>query len=252
MKDIFNLEGKTALITGASSGLGKHFAKTLSTAGASVILSARRIDNLEALKNEIGDKAFCIPLDVTSAESVEHLVKEIRNTTGSVDILVNNAGISDPRRFKDLTEESWNYVLETNLNGAFRMAKAITDIFLEDKKRGSIINIASILGLRVGLNLTSYAAAKAGLVQLTKSMALELARSNIRVNAIAPGYILTEINNDFFDTEEGQGYIKSIPMRRLGLESELDGILLLLASEASSFMTGSIIPVDGGHLVNPL
>jgi NAD(P)-dependent dehydrogenase (short-subunit alcohol dehydrogenase family) len=252
MKDIFNLEGKTALITGASSGLGKHFAKTLSAAGASVILSARRIDNLEALKNEIGDKAFCIPLDVTSVESVEHLVKEIRNTTGSVDILVNNAGISDPRRFKDLTEESWNYVLETNLNGAFRMAKAVTDIFLEDKKRGSIINIASILGLRVGLNLTSYAAAKAGLVQLTKSMALELARSNIRVNAIAPGYILTEINNDFFDTEEGQGYIKSIPMRRLGLESELDGILLLLASDASSFMTGSIIPVDGGHLVNPL
>ena len=252
MKDIFNLEGKTALITGASSGLGKHFAKTLSAAGASVILSARRIDNLEALKNEIGDKAFCIPLDVTSTESVEHLVKEIRNTTGSVDILVNNAGISDPRRFKDLTEESWNYVLETNLNGAFRMAKAVTDIFLEDKKRGSIINIASILGLRVGLNLTSYAAAKAGLVQLTKSMALELARSNIRVNAIAPGYILTEINNDFFDTEEGQGYIKSIPMRRLGLESELDGILLLLASDASSFMTGSIIPVDGGHLVNPL
>ena len=252
MKDIFNLEGKTALITGASSGLGKHFAKTLSTAGASVILSARRIDNLEALKNEIGDKAFCIPLDVTSAESVEHLVKEIRNTTGSVDILVNNAGVSDPRRFKDLTEESWNYVLETNLNGAFRMAKAVTDIFLEDKKRGSIINIASILGLRVGLNLTSYAAAKAGLVQLTKSMALELARSNIRVNAIAPGYILTEINNDFFDTEEGQGYIKSIPMKRLGLESELDGVLLLLASDASSFMTGSIIPVDGGHLVNPL
>jgi NAD(P)-dependent dehydrogenase (short-subunit alcohol dehydrogenase family) len=252
MKDIFNLEGKTALITGASSGLGKHFAKTLSAAGASVILSARRIDNLEALKNEIGDKAISIPLDVTSVESVEHLVKEIRNTTGSVDILVNNAGVSDPRRFKDLTEESWNYVLETNLNGAFRMAKAVTDIFLEDKKRGSIINIASILGLRVGLNLTSYAAAKAGLVQLTKSMALELARSNIRVNAIAPGYILTEINNDFFDTEEGQGYIKSIPMRRLGLESELDGILLLLASDASSFMTGSIIPVDGGHLVNPL
>ena len=252
MNDIFNLEGKTALITGASSGLGKHFAKTLSAAGASVILSARRIDNLEALKNEIGNKAFCIPLDVTSTESVKNLVREIRNITGSVDILVNNAGVSDPRRFKDLTEESWNYVLETNLNGTFRMAKAITDIFLEDKKGGSIINIASILGLRVGLNLTSYAAAKAGLVQLTKSMALELARSNIRVNAIAPGYILTEINNDFFDTEEGQSYIKSIPMKRLGLESELDGILLLLASDASSFMTGSIIPVDGGHLVNPL
>ena len=252
MNDIFNLEGKTALITGASSGLGKHFAKTLAGAGASVILSARRIENLEALKAEIGSQASCIPLDVTSTESIDNLVKEIRNTTGSLDILVNNAGVSDPQRFKDLTEESWNYVLETNLNGAFRMAKAVTDIFLEDKKGGSIINIASILGIRVGLNLTSYAAAKAGLVQLTKSMALELARSNIRINAIAPGYILTEINDDFFDTEEGQSYIKSIPMRRLGLESELDGILLLLASDASSFMTGSIIPVDGGHLVNPL
>ena len=252
MNDIFNLEGKTALITGASSGLGKHFAKTLAGAGASVILSARRVENLEALKNEIGSQAFCIPLDVTSAESIDNLIKEIRSTSGSLDILINNAGVSDPQRFKDLTEESWNYVLETNLNGALRMAKAVTDIFLEDKKGGSIINIASILGIRVGLNLTSYAAAKAGLVQLTKSMALELARSNIRVNAIAPGYILTEINDDFFDTEEGQSYIKSIPMRRLGLESELDGILLLLASDASSFMTGSIIPVDGGHLVNPL
>ena len=167
MNDIFNLEGKTALITGASSGLGKHFAKTLAGAGASVILSARRIENLEALKNEIGSQASCIPLDVTSVESINNLVKEIRNTAGSLDILVNNAGVSDPQRFKDLTEESWNYVLETNLNGAFRMAKAVTDIFLEDKKGGSIINIASILGMRVGLNLTSYAAAKAGLVQLT-------------------------------------------------------------------------------------
>ena len=252
MNDIFNSEGKTALITGASSGLGKHFAKTLAGAGASVILSARRLENLEALKNEIGSQASCIPLDVTSAESIDNLIKEIRSTSGSLDILINNAGVSDPQRFKDLTEDSWNYVLETNLNGAFRMAKAVTDIFLEDKKGGSIINIASILGIRVGLNLTSYAAAKAGLVQLTKSMALELARSNIRVNAIAPGYILTEINDEFFDTQEGQSYIKSIPMRRLGLESELDGILLLLASDASSFMTGSIIPVDGGHLVNPL
>ena len=252
MNDIFNLEGKTALITGASSGLGKHFAKTLAGAGASVILSARRVENLEALKNEIGSQASCIPLDVTSVESIDNLIKEIRSTSGSLDILINNAGVSDPQRFKDLTEESWNYVLETNLNGALRMAKAVTDIFLEDKKGGSIINIASILGIRVGLNLTSYAVAKAGLVQLTKSMALELARSNIRVNAIAPGYILTEINDDFFDTQEGQSYIKSIPMRRLGLESELDGILLLLASDASSFMTGSIIPVDGGHLVNPL
>ena len=166
--------------------------------------------------------------------------------------MINNAGTSDPKRFKDLDEESWNYVLNTNLNGAYRVAKNFTDQLIKSKKSGSIVNIASILGLRVGFNLSSYATAKAGLIQLTKSMALELARSNIRVNAIAPGYILTEINDDFFATKEGQDYINNIPMRRLGLESDLDGILLLLASDASSFMTGSIIPVDGGHLHNPL
>jgi NAD(P)-dependent dehydrogenase (short-subunit alcohol dehydrogenase family) len=252
MNDIFDLTGKTAIITGASSGLGKHFAKTLSAAGANLVICARRVQNLEKLKNEINTEVLVLPIDVTSEESVLNFFSEVRNSIGSADILINNAGTSDPKRFKDLDEESWNYVLETNLNGAYRVAKTFTDLLLEQKKPGSVINIASILGLRVGLNLTSYAAAKAGLVQLTKSMALELARSGIRVNAIAPGYILTEINNDFFKTEEGQSYIKSIPMNRLGLESELDGVLLLLASEASSFMTGSIIPVDGGHLVNPL
>ena len=210
------------------------------------------MDNLVELQKELNGKSHIFSLDVTSAESVEQLFKEIKKEFGSADILVNNAGVNDTRKFKDLDEQSWNYVLETNLNGAFRVAKSFTDLLLEQKKPGSVINIASILGLRVGLNLTSYAAAKAGLVQLTKSMALELARSGIRVNAIAPGYILTEINDDFFKTEEGQNYIKSIPMNRLGLESELDGLLLLLASDASSFMTGSIIPVDGGHLVNPL
>ena len=249
---IFNLTGKIALITGASSGLGRHFAKTLSEAGATVILSARRVDNLMELQNELKGNSRVFSLDVTSNESVESLFQEIKKEFGSADILINNAGVNDTRKFKDLDEESWNFVLETNLNGAFRVAKSFTDLLLEQKKPGSVINIASILGLRVGLNLTSYAAAKAGLVQLTKSMALELARSGIRVNAIAPGYILTEINDDFFKTEEGQNYIKSIPMNRLGLESELDGLLLLLASDASSFMTGSIIPVDGGHLINPL
>ena len=252
MNDIFDLTGKTAIITGASSGLGKHFAKTLASAGANLVICARRVKNLEELKQEINGEVLVLPLDVTSEESVLNFFSEVRNSIGSADILINNAGTSDPKKFKDLDEESWNYVLETNLNGAYRVAKNFTDALLEDKKSGSIVNIASILGLRVGINLTSYATAKAGLIQLTKSMALELARSNIRVNAIAPGYILTEINDDFFATEEGQSYIKNIPMNRLGLESDLDGILLLLSSEASSFMTGSIIPVDGGHLINPL
>lgn len=252
MNDIFDLTGKTAIITGASSGLGKHFAKTLSAAGANLVICARRVQNLEELKNEIDTEVLVLPIDVTSEESVLSFFSEVRNSIGSADILINNAGTSDPKRFKDLDEESWNYVLETNLNGAYRVAKNFTDSLIQDNKSGSIVNIASILGLRVGLNLTSYATAKAGLVHLTKSMALELARSNIRVNAIAPGYILTEINDDFFATEEGQSYIKNIPMNRLGLESDLDGVLLLLSSDASSFMTGSIVPVDGGHLINPL
>lgn len=252
MNNIFDLSGKTAIITGASSGLGKHFAKTLSAAGANLVICARRVQNLEELKNEINTEVLVLPIDVTSEESVLNFFSEVRNSIGSADILINNAGTSDPKRFKDLDEESWNYVLETNLNGAYRVAKNFTDSLIQDNKSGNIVNIASILGLRVGLNLASYATAKAGLVQLTKSMALELARSNIRVNAIAPGYILTEINDEFFATDEGQNYIKNIPMNRLGLESDLDGVLLLLASDASSFMTGSIIPVDGGHLINPL
>jgi NAD(P)-dependent dehydrogenase (short-subunit alcohol dehydrogenase family) len=252
MNNIFDLSGKTAIITGASSGLGKHFAKTLSAAGANLVICARRVQNLEELKNEINTEVLVLPIDVTSEESVLNFFSEVRNSIGSADILINNAGTSDPKRFKDLDEESWNYVLETNLNGAYRVAKNFTDSLIQDNKSGSIVNIASILGLRVGLNLASYATAKAGLVQLTKSMALELARSNIRVNAIAPGYILTEINDEFFATDEGQSYIKNIPMNRLGLESDLDGVLLLLSSDASSFMTGSVVPVDGGHLINPL
>ena len=252
MNDIFDLKGKTAIVTGASSGLGRHFAKTLSAAGANLVICARRLQNLEDLRKEIDGEVLVLPLDVTSEESVLDFYSELKKSVGSADILINNAGTSDPKRFKDLDEKSWNYVLETNLNGAYRVAKNFTDSLIKENKPGSIINIASILGLRVGLNLASYATAKAGLVQLTKSMALELARSNIRVNAIAPGYILTEINDDFFATEEGQSYIKNIPMKRLGLESDLDGVLLLLSSDASAFMTGSIIPVDGGHLINPL
>ena len=179
MNKIFDLKGKTAIITGASSGLGKHFAKTLSEAGADLVICARRMQNLEDLQKELSGEVHVLPLDVTSETSVLNFFSEVKKLVGSADILINNAGTSDPKRFKDLDEESWNYVLETNLNGCYRVAKSFTDALLEDKKSGSIVNIASILGLRVGLNLTSYATAKAGLIQLTKSMALELARSNI-------------------------------------------------------------------------
>ena len=166
-KDYFDLTGKVALVTGASSGLGSHFAKTLSNHGARIILAARRKDKLLKLSKALNTDSFIVPLDVTLQKSVDNLEKEIIRLVGKLDICVNNAGISDPVRFKDLTEESWLKVLETNLNGAFRVAKMATNIMLQNKTSGSIINIASILGERVGLNLTSYASGKAALVQLT-------------------------------------------------------------------------------------
>ncbi|SVA30401.1 uncharacterized protein METZ01_LOCUS83255, partial [marine metagenome] len=175
IQNIFHLEGKVALVTGASSGLGRHFSKTLSSAGAEVILASRNTKKLQSLKDELKHKSHVINLNVNLNESVMQLMNEIERKKLKVDILVNNAGISDPKKFKELTEESWLNIIETNLNGAYRVAKVIADLMLKQGDGGSIINIASILGIRVGLNLTSYAAAKAALIQLTKSMALELA-----------------------------------------------------------------------------
>jgi NAD(P)-dependent dehydrogenase (short-subunit alcohol dehydrogenase family) len=255
INDIFSVKDKVILITGASSGLGKHFALTLSNAGAKVILSARRKKALDSLSKNIknsGNECLVIPLDVSSKQSVTNLIEKSVNKMGHIDVLINNAGISNPEWFKDLSEESWMNVMETNLNGAFRVAKQVSDLMTKQGRPGSIINISSILGLRVGVQQTSYAVSKAGLTQLTKMMALELARNNIRVNAIAPGYIQSEMTEDFFNTTEGRNYMKKIPQRRYGNPEHLDGVILLLASEASSFMTGSIIPVDGGHLINPI
>ena len=255
INDIFSVKDKVILITGASSGLGKHFALTLSNAGAKVILSARRKKALDSLSKNIkdsGNECLVIPLDVSSKQSVTNLIEQSINKMGYIDVLINNAGISNPVWFKDLSEESWMNVMETNLNGAFRVAKQVSDLMTKQGRPGSIINISSILGLRVGVQQTSYAVSKAGLTQLTKMMALELARNNIRVNAIAPGYIQSEMTEDFFNTTEGRNYMKKIPQRRYGNPEDLDGAILLLASEASSFMTGSVIPVDGGHLINPM
>ena len=255
INDIFSVKDKVILITGASSGLGKHFALTLSNAGAKVILSARRKKALDSLSKNIknsGNECLVIPLDVSSKQSVTNLIEQSINKMGHIDVLINNAGISNPVWFKDLSEESWMNVMETNLNGAFRVAKQVSDLMTKQGRPGSIINISSILGLRVGVQQTSYAVSKAGLTQLTKMMALELARNNIRVNAIAPGYIQSEMTEDFFNTTEGKNYMKKIPQRRYGNPEDLDGAILLLASEASSFMTGSVIPVDGGHLINPM
>lgn len=252
----FDLTGKTALITGASSGLGEHFATILSQAGARVVVAARRAERLQTLVDTIqaaGGQALAVTMDVTDADSINAGFDRAEAAFGAVDILVNNAGIGDPVAFLDMTEGNWRSMMDTNLDGAWRVAHRATVAMAKAGQGGSVINIASILGLRVGTALSHYAVAKAGVVQLTKAMALELARHDIRVNAIAPGYFRTEMNGDYFDTEKGQQYIRSkVPMRRLGQLEELSGPLLLLASEAGSFMTGSVLNVDGGHLSNSL
>lgn len=246
-----NLSGRTALVTGASSGLGAHFARVLAKAGADVILGARRKDELAAVADEIraaGGHCSAVHLDVTSAASIDALGTEL----GQLDILVNNAGLVREANALDQSEADWDVVIDTNLKGMFLLSKAVATIMRDRGRGGSIINIASILGLRQGGGVLPYAVSKAGAIQLTKTMALELARFDIRVNAIAPGYLDTDLNADFWKTEPGKAMIRRIPQRRLGRLEDLDGPLLLLASDASAYMTGSVLTVDGGHLVSTL
>ncbi|PWC90702.1 2-deoxy-D-gluconate 3-dehydrogenase [Azospirillum sp. TSH100] len=250
-----DLTGRTALVTGASSGLGRHFAGALATAGARVALAARRTDALAETRAAIeaaGGSALTVAMDVTDPASVAAAVGEAWRALGRIDILVNNAGVTATRPFLDMGEEEWERVVDTNLTGCARVARAVAQRMRDDQRGGAIVNIASILGLRVAGQLSSYVAAKGGLVHLTKAMALELARYGIRVNALCPGYVETELNADFFASDAGKALIKRIPQRRLGRLADLDGPLLLLASDAGAYMTGSVLTVDGGHLVSSL
>ncbi|EPX75691.1 SDR family NAD(P)-dependent oxidoreductase [Salipiger mucosus] len=250
MTDSKQLAGKRAIVTGASGGLGLHFARILAAAGAEVTLAARRKEKLEAAVAEIegaGGSANAVSLDVTDPESVAAAFGG-----EAYDIVINNAGVTVDGPALKTSDEDWSRVVETDMTGVFRVAQAAARAMTEAGKGGSIVNIASILGLRVAGNLAAYATAKAGVVQMTKSLALEWARHGIRVNALCPGYIETDINRDFFASEAGQKLIKRVPQRRLGQMSELDGALMLLATDAGSFMTGSEIAVDGGHLVSSL
>ena len=249
----FDLSGKVALVTGASGGLGLHFAQTLAAAGAKVALAARRKDQLEANVATIGsDKAIAVAMDVTDPGSVGRGVAEVAQRLGPASIVVNNSGVTATRSALDLDAGEWDKIMDTNLKGAWLVARAAAKLLIEAKLAGSIINIASILGFRVAGHVAPYAASKAGLVQLTQALALEWARYRIRVNAIAPGYIETDLNRDFFASDLGKALVVRIPQRRLGQIGDLDGALLLLASDASAYMTGSSIVVDGGHLQSTL
>jgi len=252
---LFTMNGRTALVTGAFGGLGRHFALTLSRSGAAVGLVGRRIAQGEKLAEEIragGGKAVACAMDVTDAASVQSAFDAVSQALGPIQVLVNNAGVAVTKSFLDLSEEDWSSVVDVNLNGAWRVAQAGARHMRDHQQGGSIVNIASITGMRVAGAISAYVASKAGLIQLTKAMALELARFKIRVNALAPGYIETDINREFFQGEAGQALIKRIPQRRIGKPEELDGPLLLLASDAGSYMTGSVVVADGGHLVSSL
>jgi len=248
------VEGKTALVTGASSGLGRHFARLLAREGARVVVAARRLDALAALADEIGGQGgTCIPvaMDVTDPEAVATAFRQIeREFAGSLSILVNNAGVAQTRAALDLDASEWAQVIQPNLTGAFLVAQQAARMMRHGG--GTIVNVASILGERVSKGLAAYAASKAGLIQLTKALALEWAPLDIRVNALAPGYIETDLNRDFFASDAGQRLVSRIPQKRLGQIHDLDGPLLLLCSDQSRYMTGAVIAVDGGHLVSGL
>ena len=251
----FSLEGKVALVTGASSGFGKHFATVLSQAGAKVVLAARRTELIQAEADKIiagGGEAMAVTMDVTSSASIAAALDEIESAFGVVTIVVNNAGITIPKLLLDLSDDDWANVIDTNLTGVAYVARESARRMIAAGVGGSIVNIASILAERVQKALTNYAASKAAVVQFTKAAALEFAQYNIRVNALCPGYFNTDLNSEWFKTSEGQALIKRIPQRRTGTLSELNGPLLLLASDAGSLMTGSAVTVDGGHVLSEL
>lgn len=249
------LTGRTAMVTGASSGLGRHFAETLGEAGARVVLTGRRMDRLDARALELrqmGIQAMTVEMDVRDGQSVCSAVQGVLRETGALDILVNNSGVALTKPLLEHTDEDWESVIDTNLSGAFRVAREVALSMVAAKRGGAIVNVASILGLRVARKLAAYIASKAALLKLTEAMAVELAPHRIRVNAIAPGYIVTALNRDFLHSPAGDTLKKRIPMGRFGAPSDLDAALLLLASDASSFMTGSVVTVDGGHHINSL
>jgi len=250
--EMFSLYGRVALVTGASSGLGLQFAKALADNGAAVALVARRADRLKTLKNEIeskGGQALAIEADVTDRAAMARAFDAAEGAFGTVTILVNNAGIAHGGRAVEMPAEEWRRILSTNLDAVFFGAQEAARRILAAKKQGAIVNIASVLGLAVAKGAVAYATAKAGVVQVTKALAVELAFKGVRVNAIAPGWFVTEMNNDYLMGEAGVAIKREIPMGRFGNPGDLDGALLLLVSDAGGYITGATIVVDGGQVI---
>jgi len=249
---IFDVSGKVAMVTGASSGIGQHFARQLARHGARVVVAARRQDRLETLVKDIcasGSEAIAVSLDVTDDDSIKSAFDTAESAFGVVEILSNNAGVADSKPALDTDKASWDFVIDTNLNGVWMVATEAGRRLVANGKPGSIVNTASILGLRVAIGQSSYATSKAAVIQLTKSLALEWCRKDIRVNALCPGYFITDMNRDFLQSEKGLAMLARTPSRRTGELDELTAPFMLLASDAGSFVSGSALTVDGAHSV---
>lgn len=247
----FDLAGETALVTGASSGLGRRFALVLARAGAHVAIAARRTEKLAELAAEVeafDGRALPVRLDVTDPESIRHTVHNAETELGPITILVNNAGISEIKRVTDFDEADYDRIMDTNTKGAFFVAQEVGRRMIEHGRGGRIINVASVTALRPVPGLALYAMSKAAVTMMTQAMAREWIDHDINVNAICPGYIETEMNSAFFHSAQGQKLIDRLPRKRIGEPADLDGILLLLASRASRFITGSIITADDGQI----